>query len=62
MKFCILALFFPLLIVVVQCESTFTLEKLISYMLGNSSHIKEQEKEIYPRGNLSFSGVLDFYI
>ena len=61
MKFYILALFIPLLIVVVHSKSTLSLEKLIRKMLGSSNQDKDQdskEKEILTKGSLSFSGVL----
>ena len=61
MKFVILALFIPLLIVVVHSKSTLSLEKLIRKMLGSSNQHKDQdskEKEIFIKGSLSF---LEFY-
>ena len=56
MKFWILALFIPTLLVVVFTESTLSFEKLIR-KLRNSKQVKEQdikEKETFTKGRYSF--------
>ena len=61
MKFYILALFIPLLMVIIHSECTLSLAKIIQKMLGNSNQHKDQdskEKEIFTKGSLSISGVL----
>ena len=62
MKFYILALFIPLLMVIIHSESTLSLEKLIRKILGSSNQDKDQdskEKEIFTKGSLYF---LEFYL
>ena len=55
MKFWILALFIPTLLVVVFTESTLSFEKLIQ-KLRNSKQVKEdiKEKETFTKGRYSF--------